>query len=95
MSATKIPMSKALQIPMKECASSQVHSYGFDPDTNTLAMRFHQKGGVSATYHYTVTPEQFAALEGAESKGRYFGEHIKCLDCMKLVADEELEKSAA
>jgi hypothetical protein len=55
--------------------SSKVHGYGYVPETQTLAVRFKGfsdgKPGLF-TYHYAnVTPEMFAALESAESKGAH------------------------
>ncbi len=93
MSTTKIARSKALSIPMNPCDSSQVACYGYDHDTSTLSMQFKQGSGLSAVYHYKVTPEKYAELEKAESKGKFFGQHIKCLDCMKLVHDDDLHQA--
>ena len=54
--------------------SSQVHSFGYDAATKTLAVKF-DKGG---TYHYHgVSPEKFADMQKAESAGKYLGAHIK------------------
>lgn len=92
---TKIPLSKALSVPLTECDSSQIHSHGFDPDTGTLVLRFKGKNGPTVPYHYNSTPEQYDAFLKAESKGTFFGRHIKCLDCMKVVPDAELDKAAA
>lgn len=55
--------------------SSKVHGYGYVPETKTLAVRFKNfsdsKPGLF-TYHYeNVTPEMFAALEAADSKGAH------------------------
>lgn len=55
--------------------SSKVYGYGYEPDTKTLAVRF--KGfsdGKPSLYTYEyprVTPEHFAALEAADSKGSH------------------------
>lgn len=60
--------------------SSQIHGYGWE--NGTLALEFksnHEK----VRYHYPFTPEQFAAFEAAESKGKHFYAHIK-----KQYADE-------
>jgi len=94
MATSKVPMSKAMSIPMTACVSSQISAYGYDVASGTLAMRFHNKGGISDTYHYKISPEQFEELEKAESKGRFFGSNIKHLDCMRLVPDEQVEKAA-
>lgn len=49
--------------------SSQIHGYGYDPATGTLAVAFksnHQR----LTYHYPgVTAEEFAAIQAAKSTG--------------------------
>lgn len=88
-------MSKCPSINLTPCKSSQVHAYGFDAATNTLAMQFKQgKDRLSAVYHYSITPELFTALNGAESKGKFFGAHIKALDCVKLVPDDDGDKAA-
>lgn len=59
---------------MKEVKSSQIHSIGHDPETNTLAIRFHGKNGPGGLYHYpNCTAEQFTAFHGCESKGKFFG----------------------
>lgn len=62
--------------PLKETTSKMLHSYGYDPEAGVLAVKFHN-GGV---YTYPgVSPEQFAALEGAESIGGHFAKHIRPL----------------
>ena len=58
--------------------SSQLHSIGHDPATNTLAIRFKGKGGPGGLYHYpNFTAEQFSAFQAAESKGKFFGQSIR------------------
>ena len=55
--------------------SSQIAAIGYDPATQTLAVTFTGKGD---TYHYAnVTPAQHAAFMGAESHGKWFGEHLR------------------
>lgn len=94
MATTKIPQSQALAIPLTPCTSRQVASFGYDADTSTLAMQFHQGEGLSAVYQYPNVPkETYDGLCAHESKGKYFGLHIKSLDCRKVVSDEEFEKS--
>lgn len=74
---------KTIVIPMTECNSSQIHSYGYDAATGTLALQFKRKdaegnrvGG--SVYHYDNVPaELYAEFCAAESKGAYFGSHIK------------------
>ena len=54
--------------------SSQIHSLGYDAETQTLAVQFH-KGGV---YHYEgVSPQTFEAMHAHESPGSYLHENIR------------------
>jgi hypothetical protein len=71
-------MSK-LTIPLTPVASSQIHSIGHDPATNTLAIRFADKSGdPAALYHYSNFPaEEFEKLSSAESIGSHFYKQIK------------------
>ncbi len=77
-------------VTMTDVKSSQVHSIGYDPETRTLHVRFHdrtnKKTGVvtpGATYAYDDVPaERHAALLAAdaaegESVGAHFGQHIR------------------
>ena len=65
-------------VKLIEVESKQLHAAGYDPETNTLAIRFKNwKGEVTSLYHYTAPQEQFDALMAAESKGGYFNKHIK------------------
>ena len=62
--------------------STQIHSIGYDPETQTLAIRFTRgygdKRGPGSLYHYAnVTQEDYDAFLAAESKGKHFGAHIK------------------
>ena len=60
---------------MKDVKSSQIHSVGHCPVTNTLAVKFHNGGSV---YHYEgVTAKQFEELHKADSIGAHLGKHIK------------------
>lgn len=71
-------MTAVPQITMTPVESSQIHSIGHDPATNTLAIRFKGKNGPGSLYHYPgFTTEQFAAFQKAESKGKHFGAHIR------------------
>ena len=85
--------SECPSIAIKPCNSSQVHGYGFCDKTNTLAMQFKNKSGLSPVYHYPFTAEKYAELDAAESKGKHFGQHIKSLDCCKVMPDDD--KAAA
>jgi len=73
-------------IPLQDVKSSQIHSIGHDPETNTLAIRFYRGWGrdqqPGPLYHYAnVDAATFAAFRDAESLGRHFGQHIKpCAD---------------
>jgi hypothetical protein len=54
--------------------SSQLSAIGYDPARSVLAVRF-KNGGV---YEYKdVTPETFEAFLASESKGKYFGKHVR------------------
>lgn len=67
-----------MNIAMTPVESSQIHSLGHDPATNTLAIRFKGKNGPGSLYHYpNFTADQFAAFQKAPSKGRHFGQYIK------------------
>ena len=76
---TKTP----IDIAMTPCDSSQIHAYGYDAATGTLALQFKRKdaegnrvGG--SVYQYDNVPaEIYAEFCAAESKGAYFGSHIK------------------
>jgi hypothetical protein len=67
---------------MQPVESSQIHSVGHDPETNTLAIRFFsgwgEKKRVGSLYHYqNFTAEDFEAFKSAESLGKHFGGQIK------------------
>ncbi len=54
--------------------STAIHAIGYDPDLHVLEVIFN----TGRIYQFTdVPPEQFEALRQAESKGRYFSEHIR------------------
>lgn len=59
--------------------SSQIHSFGHDPATNTLAIRFLKgKGEPGSLYHYrNFTKDDFSAFQAAESIGSHFKRNIK------------------
>ena len=57
--------------------SSQLHGYGYDSNSQTLALEFNSNWE-RVTYHYPAfPPEKFAEFAGAESKGSFFYKHIK------------------
>lgn len=67
-------------ISMTPVKSSQIHSIGYDPATQTLAVRFKERasGKPTSLYHYqNVTPANFDAFRNAESIGSHFYRHIK------------------
>lgn len=72
--ATEAPKHSTIPLTLTP-DSSKIHGYGLDQATQKLAVRF--KNPVTMvpgefTYHYgDVTPEMFAALEAAESKGSH------------------------
>jgi len=72
-------------IPLTPVESNQVGAIGYDPETKTLAVVFSR--GIGSIYHYPdVEPETHAAFIGAESIGKFFGQHIKNLPFKKYPA---------
>lgn len=62
-----------LQITHHAVESSNLHSAGYHPESQTLAITF--KSG--HTYHYHgVTPNQHAAFQAAASKGSWVHTHL-------------------
>ena len=69
-------------VRLQDVESSQIHSIGYDPETQTLAIRFTrgygENRGPGSLYHYSNVPQDvYDAFLAAESKGKYFGQHIK------------------
>ncbi len=66
-------------IAITPCQSSQLAGYGYNAATRTLAVQFPGRGPKPGDiYHYSdFSPESFAALEAAKSKGEHFGIHIR------------------
>lgn len=66
-------------IEMIPCDSSQIEAFGYDADTQTLAIRFPGRGATpGSVYHYAEVPQHvFDAMNGAESKGKFFGSQIR------------------
>ncbi|MDD2657982.1 MAG: KTSC domain-containing protein [Candidatus Pacebacteria bacterium] len=88
---SKDPRPAIALTPVK---SNQVKAVGYDADTLTLAVTFTR--GAGAIYHYpNVTPEAHAAFVGAESIGKYFGQHIQPLPFFKYAPDPVPESEAA
>lgn len=74
--------AKAPDIRMIDVQSSQIHSIGHDPETNTLAIRFFKGWGENkapgSLYHYrNFSVADFEAFRTAESIGSHFGKNIK------------------
>jgi hypothetical protein len=62
--------------PMHTVKSSQLHSVGYNPETQQLHIAF--KPSQYKTYVYdNVPPDVHQNLMGAESHGKYFGANIK------------------
>lgn len=73
-------------IALTPVTSNQVAAVGYDAETKTLAVTFTR--GPGSIYHYPdVQPETHAAFIGAESIGKFFGEHIKTLPFLKFPAE--------
>lgn len=72
-------------IAMTPVQSNQVGAIGYDSATNTLACTFAR--GPGHVYHYPgVDQKTFDAFMAAESKGTFFGQHIKPLTFDKFPA---------
>lgn len=70
---------------MKVIGSRKVHAVGYCPERQILAACFDANGPV---YHYEgFTQAQYDALMSAESKGKYFGEHIQTLPSKKYAPE--------
>jgi hypothetical protein len=59
--------------------SSMIHAVGYDPDTLTLEVQFHNKQGVAtATWDYEGVPESlYQEMLAAPSVGSFFLRSIK------------------
>ncbi|WP_175984616.1 KTSC domain-containing protein [Burkholderia stabilis] len=66
-------------IEMKPVESSQIHSIGYDAESETLAVRFKGRvGEPTSLYHYSkFTRANFDALKTADSIGSHIYKHIK------------------
>lgn len=74
-----------IEIDLHPVSSSQVKAVGYDASTRTLSVTFAH--GIGSIYQYPdVSPETHAAFIGAESIGKYFGQHIKALPFKKFRA---------
>lgn len=77
-------------IALVDVESNLIKAVGYDPETATLAVtfkRYDDKPG--PIYHYpNVSPVMHAEFIGAESLGKYHGEHIKPLAFQKYQPDK-------
>lgn len=67
-------------IALTAVVSSQLAAFGYDGETNTLAIRFNPKAGEEQgpLYHYFGVPQGvFNAMSDSDSKGTFFYAHIK------------------
>lgn len=75
-------------IPMQQVASKQIAAVGYDAARKTLAVTFTRGNG--AIYHYpNVEQKTHDDMMAAESKGTFFGQHIKTLAFDKFPAPEK------
>jgi hypothetical protein len=81
---------KRPNIALTPVESNQVKAIGYDEATKTLAVTFTR--GAGAIYHYPdVSKETFEAFIGAESIGKFFGQHIKPLAFEKFAPEPVIE----
>lgn len=72
-------------ITMLPVESSQIAEIGYCPARKTLAVTFIRSP--QSIYHYpNCEPQLYADFVGAESIGKYFGQHIKRLPFKKFPA---------
>lgn len=85
------------QIPLVAVDSNLIQAVGYDKETATLAVTFKRKDGAAGPiYHYPdVSPVMHAEFIGAESIGKYHGEHIKPLPFKKYHAEPAADAQAA
>lgn len=75
-------------IPMTPVESNQVAAIGYDAETKTLACSFTR--GPGHIYHYpNVEPDLHASFMAADSKGSFFGLHVKTLPFEKYPAPSQ------
>ena len=75
-------------IPMTPVVSKQLAAVGYDAASKTLAMTFTR--GPGHVYHYpNVEQKTHDEMMAAESKGAFFGQHIKTLAFDKFPAPEK------
>jgi hypothetical protein len=77
--------SEFIDVPMAPVCSGQIRAVGYDAETKTLAVTFVH--GIGSIYQYPgVEPQVFADFMAAESKGKFFGAHVKHLPFKKYRA---------
>lgn len=67
-------------INLQPCVSSQLQAYGYDAESQTLAIKFKGSTGApqGSTYHYFGVPaEVYEAMKAAKSVGTFFGSDIR------------------
>lgn len=73
---------KGNYIDRKPIDSTSLRSAGYHPEDQTLAVEFS-----SGTYHLTdVTPEEYAAFQASESKGKHFHQFLRTKPSTKVDA---------
>ena len=84
------------QIPLTDVESNLIKAVGYDKDSATLAVTFKRYDGTPGPiYHYAnVSPVLHAEFIGAESLGKFHGEHIKPLPFKKYHPDPVAETSS-
>jgi hypothetical protein len=75
-------------IALTPVESNQVAAVGYDEASKTLAVTFNR--GTGAVYHYqNVDAKVHQDFMAADSKGKFFGQHIKALPFKKYPAPAE------
>lgn len=85
------------QIALVDVQSNLIKAVGYDKDTATLAVTFKRYDDTPGPiYHYpNVSPVLHAEFIGAESLGKFHGEHIKSLPFKKYHPDQAPKAEAA
>lgn len=75
--------AERLDIPLTPVQSNQVAAVGYDAASKTLAVTFAR--GPGHVYQYpNVEPKTHSDFMEADSKGTFFGKHIKALPFKKF-----------
>ena len=61
-------------VPIKPVKSTAIQGEGYSEEHQVLALQF---AGGSLHHFRGVTPEDYAAFQAAESKGRHYATHIR------------------